>query len=627
MFFKPGTSALIVYFLISALILLPGCKKNMGEDTISIAFLTDLHFQKNQPSAAQMAKIIEEINASDLDYVVINGDVSNTGSRDELLHADSLFQNLEKPWFIVPGNHEMNWSESAGRDFTDIFGSDRFLQNIGEYVFIGINTGPFMRMGDGHVKTEDIRWLDSTLNTLPGKRVLFFAHYPLSEGLDRWKEVTTVLHKYNIQAAFCGHGHQLQQLIFDGIPAVMGRSRVLRGDTVPGYNILELKNDSLFVFEKLTGKPRGEPAVKFSVSRNHAPVTDQSVVQQGLLYSDDNTDVEPDFFYRDSLFSVFAGALSVGDSLVVYANSDGQIHAIQKDSGLPLWTINVAGPIYSTPVMVDEKIVMGALDGNLLVIDLPTGEIIKSIQLEAPLLAKPLTEGNFVYLGAASNTFYKIDIQSGEIVWQFNEVEGLMQAEAALDQDFIVFTSWDTNVYALDKYSGKLIWKWNNGREVSLLSPGNVVPVIANNKVFVVAPDRKMTSLDLQNGQQIWRTGKYQVRESMGVADDKTTLYAKLMNDTIIAVDTRTDSFKVRWVLDAGFGYDHNPVPVLSGDGNLFAATKNGVVIAIGKSGKLRWKYKISNSAVNFLTLDEENDQIVCTTTDGYIVSFPSKTN
>ena len=40
-----------------------------------------------------------------------------------------------------------------------------------------------MKMGDGHVKHEDLLWLDSILakEAVKGTRLLAFAHYPLVE--------------------------------------------------------------------------------------------------------------------------------------------------------------------------------------------------------------------------------------------------------------------------------------------------------------------------------------------------------------------------------------------------------------------------------------------------------------
>jgi hypothetical protein len=65
-------------------------------------------------------------------------------------------------------------------------------------IFVGYNTGPYLKMGDGHVKKEDILWLDKTLKEIynPTKKIISIGHYPLNDGLDNWNEIVDILKKY-----------------------------------------------------------------------------------------------------------------------------------------------------------------------------------------------------------------------------------------------------------------------------------------------------------------------------------------------------------------------------------------------------------------------------------------------
>ena len=42
-----------------------------------------------------------------------------------------------------------------------------------------------------------------------------------------------------------------------------------------------------------------------------------------------------------------------------------------------------------------------------------------------------------------------------------------------------------------------------------MLGPGNVVPVVTDDKVIVVAPDRYMTAIDRKSGRQLWRDNSH----------------------------------------------------------------------------------------------------------------------
>jgi outer membrane protein assembly factor BamB len=154
-----------------------------------------------------------------------------------------------------------------------------------------------------------------------------------------------------------------------------------------------------------------------------------------------------------------------------------------------------------------------------------------------------------------------------------------------------------------------------------LLSPGNIAPCIARNKVFIVAPDRYFTALDLKTGTTIWRTNRHLVRESMGMNPSGKSIYAKLMNDSIISVSSASGEFKTHWAVDAGTGYDHNPCPLVSDGKIVIGATKNGLLVAVDdKTQNVRWKYKVGNSSVNKLVI--RNKQVWLTSTEGKIVSL-----
>jgi hypothetical protein len=42
-------------------------------------------------------------------------------------------------------------------------GADRFNFTVGDYRFLGYSTGPYMKMGDGLVKNEDLIWIGQQL--------------------------------------------------------------------------------------------------------------------------------------------------------------------------------------------------------------------------------------------------------------------------------------------------------------------------------------------------------------------------------------------------------------------------------------------------------------------------------
>ena len=131
-----------VIFVISIALIHQAKAGNVMSDTLKFAFLTDLHVSPGNENDSGLQLLIKEINSLPRDFVVITGDLTNTGSNDELFAVERALKKLNHTFYIIPGNHETNWSESAGLLFNRIWGNDRFSFSLKGFNFIGFNTGP-----------------------------------------------------------------------------------------------------------------------------------------------------------------------------------------------------------------------------------------------------------------------------------------------------------------------------------------------------------------------------------------------------------------------------------------------------------------------------------------------------
>lgn len=596
-----------------------------GQKEVTIAFLADLHVNPDSYSDSVLQSIVDEINAADFDFTVVAGDLTNTGSDAELSAVKKALDRLSMPCHVLPGNHETNWSESAGLKFNKFWGDDRFYFRYDNFTFAGFNTGPFMRMGDGLVKQEDLHWLKRKLgeSAAGGNILISFSHYPLSEGLCNWPEVTDILKSAHCRLSFCGHGHRLSLYNFNGIPGIMGRSVMTGNSKVAGYNIIRIKGDSVRVYNKELGKKAGNPAIQL----NYINPESLSALPVSSLpdYSVNNSfpGIRAATLLTDTA-SLFTGPCLVNDTILIYGNSAGWVKGISTKSQKILWQTRIAGPVYSTPVNCHGTVVLGSVDGNITGINAADGKVTWIVRTGRPVLAEGIAEGDFVYIGGV-RTFYKINALNGNISWQYNNVGDLIQGSPALSATTVIFGAWDTHLYCLDKNTGTLKWKWNNGKPQKLYSPGNISPVCSNGKVFIVAPDRYMTALDLETGKEIWRTNRHQVRESMGISPDGSLIYAKLMNDTVIAVSSIEKFPLTKMAVNGGFGYEHNPCPVMATNNTVIAATRSGMLVAIDPETKeIIWKYKAGNSSINKV-IPDRNGKFWFTLTEGIIMSVNYK--
>ena len=576
---------------------------------LRIAWLTDLHVSPGIPAAADLERIVTDINASAFDLVVVTGDITNTGSDAELHTAHSLLSYLKQPTYVLPGNHETNWAESAGKTWQQLWKNDRFSLVRPPYFFLGFNTGPYMKMGDGHVKKEDLVWIREELvrQYRPGLKVIILSHYPLGEGLDNWPEVVSLFRSYPTLVALCGHGHRLSLHNFDGIPGIMGRSALATKQKGAGYNILTLTPDSILVAEKLPGLPP-KPFIAFAQDNPAPLLARKSSAYPNYSINDSATAHPYQFRYADSA-SIFTAPRPLGADKVAFSTSSGKTRVLTVSSGQVADIHHSDNSIYSNPISYGQSVITGDTEGKLVSWNLEQNRADWSVQLDGPIMAEGVIQRNRLYVSAGSGTMYCIDPRKGKILWSYPGISGMVQGRPAVAGRRLVFGAWDTHLYCLDTRKGRLLWKWNNGSSQKLYSPANIAPVISNNKVFIVAPDRYMTAIDLETGQTRWRNNQFRVRESMGSSKDGKTIYAKLMNDSILAVSATAPDFELQWAVNAGFGYEHNPCPITVHNGVVYAGTKNGVIVAIDEAGRKKlWQYKAGNSAVNGITADSKGN-------------------
>lgn len=590
----------------------------LSQSTFRFAWLSDIHI--GYPTAEEDLRIsVNDINSfNDIEFIIVSGDITAIGSLEELSIAIEILDKLKMPYYIIPGNHDCKWSESGSTDFIRLWGDDRFVFEFDKYLFIGLHQGPRMRMADGFWAPEDIRWLDSVLASLPNSNqpLFFVTHYPLDEGIANWYEVLDRLKNFNTQAALFGHGHRNRIYDFESIPGVMGRSNLRTNDQPGGFTIAEVKNDTMYFYEK---NPSHD--MKYW---NQIPLLQRNFemfVEEQL---------RPDYSINDKYPDVketwsFNTGYTVGSSAALFNNSaiigdaSGKIYSLNLADGNVNWTYLTDGPIYSTPVSSDNLIVFGSSDSLIYCLDADNGQLIWKYKTNAAVLGCPVIDDDIVFIGGSDRTFSAFNLIDGTLVWQYNGLNGFIETKPLIYDDKILFGAWDEHFYCLDKNSGKLVWKWKSERSGVLYSPAVCWPVANDGVVFFTAPDRTLNAVDIASGNTLWRTGKYQVRETIGISEDSKTIFVRTMNDSILALPAVKELKEPLWITDAGFGYDISSAQITETVGIILYPTKTGELYALrSDDGEILWIYKLSSGFINTVTPVSLN-KIITTGFDGKI--------
>ena len=584
---------------ISALLLLT----SLGGNAERITLLSDIHVNPGNHREQMLREVIDDINNNDTELVILSGDLTDEGSDEQLSNVKSILDNIKKPLFVLPGNHENNWSQSACKTFFDIWGNDRFVTETENLIIVGINCGPYMKMGDGHVKHEDLLWLDKTLSerVKKGKKVISVCHYALNADLDSYREYVEILKKYPVVAHLNGHYHQYKKYRVENIEVLHCRSMEMGKKPDFGYTIVDVTTDSVKVFNKVKNE---SAELKFAYKIDHKTIVP---IEKGENF---NTELPENFkvelAHRDDA-SIFT-RVGLDDENIYIGNSLGYIKSINKKSGKVNWTYKTQASLFSRPAVAKNVVIVPTADKRLLWIDKKTGNVVNEKNANGPYVADGIILGNTLYQGGYK-VFQAWDIKSATLKWELNDLKNYCQASPATYKNDIVFGAWDSYLRKVDMKTGKLDWKWNNGRERNMLGPGNCVPVIVEDKVIVVAPDRYMTAIDRKTGEQIWRDKSHKYRESLGRSVDGKCVYAKTMDGEIVCVSTQGNEFKELWLVDAGLGYEHAPCIVLEHKGVVYAGSRRGILAAIDvKTKQLLWRQQVGASEVNGFEVDKNGD-------------------
>ena len=594
------------------------------------AFISDTHIgSPNGGAEEDLRRTVADINTmQNIAFVVLTGDITELGKNEELTLARKILDSLNVPYYIIPGNHDTGWSESGGLRFNQVFGDDKFYFTYNGIHFIGCASGPYVRMSDGHVPRHAVNWMQEKLKKIGSKEPLIFLnHYPLDNGLDNWYEIVDALKTKNTVLALCGHGHNNRPVKAEDIPAVMGRSNLRAKAAEGGYNLVDVRADSILFTERkpLSKTERQWTGVAVQLHQYDRakafPRPDFSINQQ-------YPQVKPIWTYQSAANVISTPAVT--SDLAIVGNQNGAIEAISLKNGKRKWALETKGPIFSSPAVSpganakETKLVVGSADGNVYCFS-ANGKKIWTVQTGAAVLGSPLIDNGVVYIGGSDHSFRALDLNTGREIWRFAELAGPVVSKPVVHGEKVIFGAWDRNLYALNKQDGHLLWKWNNGSPVINYSPAACVPVINDGVVYVVAPDRYLTAIDLSTGQTLWRTNEATVRESIGISGDGRWVYGKTMQDTVVAFVANREKPQLGWKMNAGFGYEHSPSMLMEKEGRVFFGTRNGVVYAIDPAEqKLVWAYKIDNSMVNTVhVIDGKN--LIASTMDGKLCLLQTK--
>lgn len=260
-FFKKLFNAVITVCLTAGM--LWGLQAYSSAASLKFALVSDTHFKQNGTNTTikmigasdkLLEDTISQINEnSDLDFVMITGDLIDSPLEKELTQALKYVTKLNAPWYFAFGNHDrciggylttsvyLDILRNHNKNFTfkKSYYSFEPKKNYKVIVLDDIITDEITSMG--YLGEEQMKWLKSELDKSKKDTVLIFMHIPVIEPfaspnhkLRNSSQVRSLIESYkNPIGVFQGHYHaarvvQHDNVLYVNTPAVVSYPNAFR---------------------------------------------------------------------------------------------------------------------------------------------------------------------------------------------------------------------------------------------------------------------------------------------------------------------------------------------------------------------------------------------------------------
>lgn len=195
-----------------------------GKDAVfSFATIGDPHVL-DAGSTAIVGRAVQQINADDrVKFVVIVGDLATDGRLGEMNLAKTSLQALTKPWYTVPGNHDVDLTrQDMYANYVQAFGPTQWTGEEQGWAIIGLDSCNGTA-SDVTVPPDRMAWLRKQVDRIHKERpIALFVHHPLNPNTKAYRvanadEILSVFENHNLKLVASGHFHGNQVEQQDGV--------------------------------------------------------------------------------------------------------------------------------------------------------------------------------------------------------------------------------------------------------------------------------------------------------------------------------------------------------------------------------------------------------------------------
>jgi len=205
-----------------------------------------------------------------------------------------------------------------------------------------------------------------------------------------------------------------------------------------------------------------------------------------------------EFWRFDDAAGQYVEGGALGGGLFVIGNSDGNVYALDAESGDLRWTFETGHRVWATPLIVSDTVYIGSMDRHLYALDLSDGDVRWDFHAGGAFAGTPALWNGTLYIGAFDDKLYAIDADTGTERWNFTGENWFWGGPAVYD-GIIYAADASGNVYALDD-TGEQIWR----KQIDSPVRGGLALTEDGSNLFVGSEDGALHALDTADGFELW---------------------------------------------------------------------------------------------------------------------------
>lgn len=280
-----------------------------------------------------------------------------------------------------------------------------------------------------------------------------------------------------------------------------------------------------------------------------------------------------------------------------------------------LWTFTTAGPVETSPAVVDGIVYVGSNDGCVYALNAADGTLIWNYSTGGPVQSSPAVVDGVVYIGGFhSHEVFALNAYTGKLIWSTpttsvypNKISSIAVANGLVYVD-VFNTGHGGQLYALNASNGNVAWKYTPMLGAWLSSS----PALYGGKVYFGTSAGVVVALDATSGKPSWsyfvegngpssNGGSIVYFGASSLSISEGLVYIGTTNQTVQAWDASNGAFV--WGGNIKGAVYSSTIAVANGvvyasttwGGTVGTLQPPGVTALNAKSGALLWNHSVGS--------------------------------